>query len=68
MATEVSVLAQVVKAGDVVDVDDALRGGEAQLEHGDQALPAGEDLGLPVAAIQDGDGLSHRSGGVVRES
>jgi hypothetical protein len=40
----------VSQAGHVVDVDDHLRGGEAQLHHRHQALAAGQHLGV-VAAV-----------------
>ena len=49
--------AVVAEAGQVVDVDQELRCGEAQLQQRDEALPAGEDLRLTAPALEQGDGL-----------
>jgi hypothetical protein len=47
----------VVEVGQVVDVDQELRGREAQLQQRDEALSPGEDLRLAAARLEQGDGL-----------
>ena len=44
--------AVVGEVGQVVDVDQQLGGGEAQLEQRDQALAAGQHLGLTLALVE----------------
>jgi hypothetical protein len=44
--------AELVEAGQVVDVDQELRGREAQLQQRNEALATGEDLRLAAARVQ----------------
>ncbi len=45
----------VVQAGQVIDVDDQFRRGKAQLHQRDQALTAGQHLGVVSAVVQQAD-------------
>jgi hypothetical protein len=60
-------LCERVEAGDPVDVDEYLRRGETQLEQRDQALTAGEDLGILAVLAQQLDGLFERAGSDIVE-
>jgi hypothetical protein len=48
----VAVLADAAQLGDAAEVDEHRRGGEPQPQHRDQALPAGQDLGVVPAVAQ----------------
>jgi hypothetical protein len=59
-------LGDVAKPRDPVDVDDERRLGEAEFEHRDQALTAGEDLGVLVI-VEQGDCVVESGGSDVVE-
>src|SRR5690606_1988747 len=55
------------EAGQAVDVDDVVRRGGRQVEHRDEALPAGEHLAALPRLGQDLQRLAEVAGGVVLE-
>src|SRR5215472_4175572 len=63
----VRVLAVVVKARDVVDVDDQLGRGEAKLHERHQALAPGQHLRVIPAVVQQRDGFAQRARRLVAE-
>ena len=56
-----------IQPGDAVDVDEVAGAGQAHVEHGDQALPAGEHLAVGAGLGQHGHGLVDGLGCVVHE-
>ena len=58
----------VGEVGQVVDVDQQLGRGEAQLEQGHQALAAGQHLGLTAALVEQRDRLGDAAGCLVAEA
>ena len=54
--------------GHAIDVDHVARPGEAEVEHGHQALPAGQDLGPVAVAGEETERLLDRGGVVIAES
>ena len=44
------------------DIDQGIRLGEAEVHHGNQRLPTGDDLGETVGPAQRGDGLAEIGG------
>ncbi len=54
-----------VQAGEVVEVDQVLGREEAGVHHRDQALPAGERLGVEAVLVEQGQGLLQPLGPVV---
>ena len=60
-------VADVRQVGESADVDEHARLGEAQLHHRQQAVPAGEELGLVAVLADEADGLLGRSGADVVE-
>ena len=56
-----------IQPGDAVDVDEVAGAGQPHVEHGDQALPAGEHLAVVADLGQHGDGLVDGAGCVVHE-
>src|SRR5262249_37155633 len=56
-----------LQVGDAVEVDEVVEAGEAQRQHRDQALAAGERLGVAAVLLQQADGIGRRLGRVVFE-
>jgi hypothetical protein len=60
--------AVIAQIGKVVDVDQHLRRGEPELQHRDQALAAGENLGVAAPVGEKRPGLFDRTWRFVAES
>src|SRR5262249_39230010 len=56
-----------VEAADAVDVDEQRRAGEPHVEGGNQALAAGEQLGVAVVALEQLDRMRDRAGPGISE-
>lgn len=64
----VAFFADATQLGNAVDVDQVLGLGKAQLHHRQQAVAAGQQLGVRPVLAQQGHGLTHALGGVVLET
>ncbi len=53
--------ARGLQFGDAGDVDNHAGGGEAQVQHGAERLPARHDLGVIAGTDEQGHGLRHRA-------
>src|SRR5574340_1227437 len=66
-AQRVPVLPNRVESGDPPDVHEDLWVREAELHHGDEALPSREDLRPVAVLLQKVNRLSHRRGAKISE-
>ncbi len=64
----VRVYAVITQVGDLVDVDQHLWRGETELDHRDQALAPGQDLGFATAVGQERGSFLDRPGSLVAKS
>lgn len=63
--TAVTILLDQIQSRDAGDIDQEARCQQTEIQHGHQALPTGENLGLIIR--QGGDGLFQRLGGEIFE-